>query len=327
MGVFLPDDAIGSSRKESRMKLRHCLRINDFTAQELIEILKLSKKLKLSLKKTGKNKQIMKDKTLVMIFEKPSLRTRVSFEIGATQLGGHAIYLGPNDIQMGKRETPSDIGIVTSSMADMIMARTFKHSSVDELAGGSSVPVINGLSDLEHPCQILADYLTIWECLGKYKNITIAYLGDGNNNVTHSLVLMSALLGNEFRCGSPKGYYMDKKVVEEARQINIKSGGKVVETDDPVKAVKGVDVVVTDTWISMGLEAEKKKRLKIFPAYQVTEKLMAKAKKPAIFMHCLPAYRGKEVATRVIDGPQSVVFQEAENRLHAQKGLMAWLLK
>lgn len=306
-------------------KLRHCLRITDFTAKELETILKLSAKLKKELKTTGKNRPLLKDKTLAMIFEKPSLRTRVSFEIGMTQLGGHALYLGPSDIQMGARESAHDIGVVTSSMADMIMARTFKHATIEELAAGSSVPVVNGLSDLEHPCQILADYQTIWEKLKTYRGITLAYFGDGNNNVTHSLLLMSVLLGNEFRCASPKGYFMDSKIVAEAKTIAAKTKAKISETDDPAKAAKGAQVMVTDTWVSMGLESEKKKRLKIFPPYQVTPKLMNLAHKKAIFMHCLPAYRGKEVAANVIDGPQSVVFPEAENRLHSQKGLMVWL--
>jgi len=305
--------------------MRHCLRITDFTAKELETILKLSAKLKKELETKGKNKPLLKDKTLAMIFEKPSLRTRISFEIGLTQLGGHAIYLGPSDIQMGARESAHDIGVVTSSMADMIMARTFKHATIEELAAGSSAPVINGLSDLEHPCQILADYLTIWEKLKTYKGITLAYFGDGNNNVTHSLLLMSALLGNEFRCASPKGYFMNLKVVREAQAIAKKTKAKIVQTTDSAAAAKGAQVVVTDTWVSMGLEAEKAKRLKIFPPYQVTPKLMSLAHNQAIFMHCLPAYRGKEVAAAVIDGPQSVVFQEAANRLHSQKGLMVFL--
>jgi len=308
-------------------KLKHCLRITDFSTREWEEILKLAKRLKNELKTKGRNKPLFKDKTLAMIFEKPSLRTRISFEIGMTQLGGHALYLGPSDIQMGARESAHDIGVVTSSMADLIMARTFKHATLEELADGSSVPVINALSDLEHPCQILADYQTIWEKLGRYKRLTISYFGDGCNNVTHSFLLMSALMGNEFRCASPKGYFMNPKVVAEAKEIIKKTKGKIVETTDPEAAAKGAQVVVTDTWVSMGLESEKAKRLKIFPPYQVTEKLMKLADKRAIFMHCLPAYRGKEVAAEVIDGPQSVVFAEAENRLHGQKGLMVYLLK
>jgi len=210
-------------------------------------------------------------------------------------------------------------------MADLIMARTFKHKTVVDLAEGSSVPVINGLSDLEHPCQILADYLTILEKLGRMNKLKIAYLGDSNNNVTHSFVLLSAMFGNEFRASSPKGYWMDKKIVKEAKEIAKKTKAKIIETSDPKKAMEGADVVVTDTWVSMGNEAEKKKRLKVFSKYQVTEKLMKMAKRKAIFMHCLPAYREKEVAGKVIDGLQSVVFDEAENRLHAQKGLMVFL--
>lgn len=321
-------DFFSRQRRTSTMKkIRHCLRITDFTAKELEEILKLSVKLKQELKTTGKNKPILKDKTLVMIFEKPSLRTRISFEIAMTQLGGHAIYLGPSDIQMGVRESVYDVGKVASSMANMIMARIFKHKTVEELVRGATCPVVNGLSDLEHPCQILADYLTIWEKLGKYKGITVSYFGDANNNVTHSLLLMSVLMGNEFRCASPKGYFMNPKVVAEAKEIAKKTGGKIVETTDPMAAAKGAQAVITDTWVSMGLEGEKAKRLKVFPAYQVTQKLMKLADKKAIFMHCLPAYRGKEVAGEVIDGPQSVVWREAENRLHSQKGLLAWLLK
>jgi ornithine carbamoyltransferase len=305
---------------------RHCLRISDFSAAEIKKILSLSAKLKKELKTKGKNKEVFKNKTLAMIFEKPSLRTRISFEIGMTQLGGHAIYLGPSDIQMGTRETPQDVGIVTSSMADMIMARTFKHQSVVDLAEGSSVPVINGLSDLEHPCQVLADFQTIQEKFGKTSGLKIVFLGDGDNNVTHSLALISTLLGNHFVCSSPKGYKMKPEVFQQAQEYAKKSKGKIEQVEDPVAAVTDADVIIADTWVSMGDEKEKEQRLRVFPPYQVTAALMKKAKKKAIFMHCLPAYRGKEVSAEVIDGPQSVVFQEAENRLHAQKGLLVYLM-
>ncbi len=307
-------------------KLRHCLRISDFTPAEIKKILGLAAKLKKELRKKGKNKEIFKNKTLAMIFEKPSLRTRISFEIGMTQLGGHAIYLGPSDIQMGTRETPQDVGIVTSSMADMIMARTFKHQSVVDLAEGSSVPVINGLSDLEHPCQVLADFQTIQERFGKLSGLKIVFLGDGDNNVTHSLALISTMLGNHFVCSSPKGYKMRAEVFAQAQQYAKKNKGKIEEIEDPQKAVENADVLIADTWVSMGDEKEKEQRLRVFPPYQVTTALMKKAKKKAIFMHCLPAYRGKEVSAEVIDGPQSVVYQEAENRLHAQKGLLVYLM-
>jgi ornithine carbamoyltransferase len=304
----------------------HYLRVGDLTREETEAVFELSVRLKNQLKTGGSNDEILKNKTMAMIFEKPSLRTRTSFEIGMTQLGGHAVYLGPSDIQMGKRETTQDVGIVTSSMADVIMARVFEHASVDELAKGSVVPVINGLSDLEHPCQVLADFMTIGEQLGRMRNLTIAWLGDGNNNVTHSLALMALMFGNEIRIGAPKGYQMAEAVQKTAKLWAKQYGGTLVETDDPAEAIKGADVVVTDTWVSMGAEEEAKERLKIFPPYQVTEKLMKEAHKSAIFMHCLPAYRGKEVEASVIDGPQSVVYQEAENRLHAQKGLVVYLL-
>jgi len=282
-------------------------------------------KLKKEFKGKGSNKEFFKGKTLAMIFEKPSLRTRISFEAGMTQLGGHAIYLGPADIGMGKRELISDIAKVISSMADIIMARVFSHRTVEELAANSIVPVINGLSDLEHPCQILADLLTILEVKGGFDGLTIGYVGDGENNVTHSLCLASAILGINFNCGSPKGYFMNKDVVAKAKIIAKKTGVKILETISPQEAVRGTDVVYTDTWISMGDEAEKEQRIKAFKSYQVDEKLMSLAKEKAIFMHDLPAYRGNEVSAEVIDGSQSVVFQQAENRLHAQKALILFL--
>jgi len=303
------------------MKKKDFLRITDISQSELLEIMTLSEKVKKELKSTGKNKPVFAQKTLVAIYEKPSLRTRISFEIGMTQLGGHSVYLAPTDISMGKRESASDIGKVTGSMADMIMARTFKHETVAELAKGSEVPVINGLSDLEHPCQILADYLTIKEQLGSLQGLKVTFVGDGNNNVTHSLALASAMLGNEFYCASPQGYEMNPAIMKEAQAF----GSKVVQTDSIEAAAKDADVIVADTWVSMGSEEEKEARLKTFSPYQVTQSVMAMAKPAAIFMHCLPAYRDKEVATAVIDGPQSVIFPEAENRLHAQKGLMLWL--
>ena len=308
-------------------KTRHFLRITDLSVNELKEVLILSAKLKKELKTKGKNKSVFTQKTLAMIYEKPSLRTRISFEIGMTQLGGHAIYLGPNDIQMGKRESASDVGIVTSSMADLIMARTFAHQTVEELASGSTVPVINGLSDLEHPCQILADFLTIQESLVTVSGLKIVFLGDGANNVTHSLALMSLMMGSNFTVASPKGYEMNPKIAAECKIWAKKNKVNFTQTNSPEEAVKGADVVVTDTWVSMGDETEAAKRLKVFPPYQVTERLMKLANKKAIFMHCLPAYRGKEVAGNGIYGPQSGNFAEAANRLHAQKGLMVWLLK
>lgn len=302
------------------------LSITDLSKNEIINLINLSISLKEEMIFNGDNTQYLKNKTLTMIFEKPSLRTRVSFETAMTQLGGHAINLSPTDIGIGKRESVSDVAKVVSSMTSAIMARVFKHSLVEELAKYSSVPVINGLSDLEHPCQILADLLTIYEIKHTFKGLKIAYVGDSENNVTYSLALASGILGINFVTASPKEYWMKKNIVQIAQILVKKSGGKIMETDDPKKAIEDADVIYTDTWISMGDEKEMEKRLKIFPPYKVTSKLMSLAKKDAIFMHDMPAYRNNEVTPEVIDGKQSVIFQQAENRLHVQKALLVYLL-
>lgn len=307
-------------------KIRHFLSITDISKDELLTILDLSAQLKKEIYNGKRNEEVLKNKSMLMIFEKPSLRTRVSFEIGMTQLGGHALYLAPADIGMGTREEPRDVAAVVSRMGDIIMARTFKHSTVEELAAHSKVPVINALSDLEHPCQILADLLTIQEVKGTLQGLTITFLGDGNNNVTHTMALAAGMLGIHFRVGAPEGYFMDKDIVVKAKKFAAETGGSITESANPEDMVKDADVVVTDTWVSMGDEAEKAERLRIFPPYQVSEAMMKLAKPDAIFMHCLPAYRDKEVSTSVLDGPQSVAYQEAENRLHAQKGLIVWLM-
>ena len=305
---------------------KNLLSITDLTSQEFLDILKLAKKLKKEYKLKKQLKPVLQNQTLIMIFEKPSLRTRLSFEIGMTKLGGHAVYLGPNDIGMGTRESVSDIAHVTGRMGEIIMARTFKHQAIVELAQHANVPVINALSDLEHPCQTLADFLTISEIKGKMPGLKFAFVGDGENNVTHSLCLGSAMLGMSFACASPKNYKMKPEVVAKAKKLAQKSV-TITETDDPKVAVEKADIVYTDTWVSMGDEAEKEKRLKTFIPYQVTEKLMKLAKEDAIFMHDLPAYRGNEVTSDVIDGKQSVVFQQAENRMWAQMALILFLLK
>lgn len=302
------------------------LSITDLSKEEIVYLIKLAISLKEELINNGVNMSYLKDKTLSMIFEKPSLRTQVSFETAMTQLGGHAIYLGPSHIGLGKRETVSDIAGVLSSMTNIIMARVFKHTTVEKLAKHSSVPVINGLSDLEHPCQILADLLTIYEHKKTFKGLKIAYIGDSENNIAHPLALASGILGMNFITASPKGYWMKKEIAETAKKLGQKNCSQIIETDDPKKAAENADVIYTDTWISMGDEKEKEKRLDIFPPYKVTEQLMKLAKKTAIFMHDMPAYRGYEVEKEVIDGPQSVIFQQAENRLHAQKALLIFLL-
>lgn len=299
---------------------KHFLTISDLSTRDILTIFGLAARLKKELKRMGRNKELLKNKTMAMIFEKPSLRTRVSFETGMTQLGGHAIYLGPTDIQMGKRESAADIAKNLSRMVDIIMARVFDHKVLIELASASTVPVINALSDLEHPCQALADVFTILEYKKKLQGLKIAYVGDGENNVTHSLALLADALGMQFACGSPKGYGMKQEITSRMKH-------KILEVFDPKEAVRNADIVVTDTWVSMGDETEKKKRLHIFPPYQVNKNLMSLAKRDAIFMHCLPAYRGLEVTDEVIDGPQSVIFDEAENRLHIQKALILFFLK
>lgn len=306
--------------------MKHFLSITDLSKKDIYFILELGTVLKKELKQKGKNKEYLKNKTLAMVFEKPSLRTRVSFETGMSQLAGHAIYLAPADIAMGKREAVSDVAKVLSSMADIIMARTFSHKTIIELAKYSLVPVINGLSDLEHPCQILADLLTIWEIKKKLKGLTIGYVGDGENNIPHSLCLASAILGINFNCGSPDGFSMNTDIIKKAKILAKKTGAKIMETKSAKKALTNVDIVYTDTWVSMGDEKEKLQRLAIFKTYQVNSLLMKKAKQDAIFMHDLPAYRGNEVNSEVIDGKQSIVFQQAENRLHAQKALILFLL-
>jgi len=302
------------------------LSITDFTKKEIIDLIGLAINLKEEFISNGGNIPYLKNKTLTMIFEKPSLRTRVSFETAMTQLGGHAINLTQADIGMGKRESVMDVAKVTSSMTDIIMARVFKHSLIEELAKYSSTPVINGLSDLEHPCQILADLLTIYEVKNKFKGLKIVYFGDGENNIPHSLLLASSILGMNFTAVCPKDYWMNRNVVKKALKIAGKNDSQIIETDDPQQAASNADIIYTDTWISMGDEKDKEKRLNIFPKYQVTSKLMYLAKKDAIFMHDMPAYRGNEVTSKVIDGKQSVVFQQAENRLHAQKALLIYLL-
>lgn len=308
-------------------KKRDLLSITDVSSQELLGILSSAKKMKAELAKKGKNSPTLSRKTLIMVFEKPSLRTHASFEIGMTQLGGHALYFGPEHIGLGKREPVEHAAKVLSSMGDIIMARVFAHKTVSELAQYSKVPVINGLSDLEHPCQILADLLTILEQKISFKRLKIAFVGDGENNVTHSLALACGMLGMHFVAASPKGYAMRQDVVDRAVTLASKSHGSVVQTRNPKDAVRDADVVYTDTWVSMGDETSKSLRLKAFRPYQVNASLMKLAKPTAIFMHDMPAYLGNEVTKDVFDCPQSVVYQQAENRLHAQKALLIFLAR
>ncbi len=294
--------------------------IGDLTSAELKQYLDTARKLKAEWIKAG-NKPILKGKTLGMVFQKPSLRTRVSFDMAMLHLGGHALYLSPNEIGLGQRESIADVARVLSRYVDAIMARVFAHAHVTELAANSSVPVINGLSDWEHPCQALADALTIVECFGKLKDLKVAFFGDGNN-VARSLMYACALAGAEFVCASPSGYELDAPSLEKARAM----GGRASVTNDPQQAARGADVLYTDVWASMGQEAEAAERARIFPPFQINQALVGMAKPKAIVMHCLPAHRGAEITDDVMDGPHSVVFDQAENRMHAQKAVLALLV-
>jgi ornithine carbamoyltransferase len=291
--------------------------ILDLTKKEIFELLELSRNIKIS-QKNRIEQPILRNKTLAMIFEKPSLRTRITFETGMTQLGGHAIYLAPQDIQIGKRETVSDAAKNMSRWVDLIMARVFSHKTVKELAKNASIPVINALSDLEHPCQIMCDLLTILEHKGSLKKVTVTYIGDGNN-VCNSWVAAATILNMNLKIATPKGYEPRKEYLKKARTVKV--------YNVPEKAVRSTDVIYTDVWTSMGQESEAAHRKKVFSKFQVNKKLLKLAKKSALVMHCLPAHRGEEITADVIDGPQSIVFDQAENRLHTQKALMIWLLQ
>jgi ornithine carbamoyltransferase len=268
---------------------------------------------------------LLSQRTLALLFEKPSLRTRVSFELAMRQLGGEALYLSPAEVGLGKRESISDVARVLSRYVDAITARTFSHHTLEELAGSATVPVINALSDLEHPCQALADLLTIFEKKGELDGLVLAYVGDGNN-VAHSLMLAAALTGMNFRIAAPVGYQVSEAILQRARDYAAGSGAEVTCAENPESVVSDADVVYTDVWVSMGEEAEATRRREVFRGYQVNEALFALAKEDAILMHCLPAHRGEEVSADIIDQPYSVVLDQAENRLHMQKAILAMLL-
>jgi len=296
--------------------------IHDLTSDQVAAILDTAIKVKAN---PEDYEDFLSGCTMAMIFEKPSLRTRVSFEAGMTQLGGHAIYLGPSDISLGKRESVPDIARTLDRMVDIIMARTFAHQSVLTLAQYAQAPVINGLSDYSHPCQVLADFQTITEKKGDLKGLTLAYVGDGNN-MAHSLMFIGAKTGVSVRIVCPKGYEPRADVLALATEDAKETGVAITVTNDLDAGVNGADVVYTDVWASMGMEAEAQARKAIFQPYQVNAALMAKAKEDAIFMHCLPAHRDDEVTDEVIESWQSVVFDEAENRLHAQKAVILRLM-
>jgi ornithine carbamoyltransferase len=299
---------------------RDCLTLAEFTPGEAGLILDEATKIK-TLQKSRIPYRPLRGRTLAMVFQKPSNRTRVSFEVGMYQLGGHALHLLPQEIQMGKRETPSDTGHVLARYIDAIMVRTFDHEEVEELADAAEVPVINGLTDRHHPCQALADLLTVREEFGSLEGVRMSYIGDGNN-VAHSLAIGCALTGASLTIAHPEGHAPDPKVIELADSLGIAPA----LTGDPREAASGARVIYTDVWASMGQEDEAEERKKRFAPYQVNENLMNLADRDAIFLHCLPAHRGEEVTAGVIDGPRSRVFDQAENRLHAQKALLYLLL-
>ena len=304
--------------------MRHFLTLKDFTKEEILEIIDLGLEIKKDLK-AGVYKKELENQTLAMIFEKSSTRTRVSFETGMFQLGGHALFLSNRDIHLGRGEPVKDTARVISSMCDMVMIRTFEHSMIEEFASYSKVPVINGLTDTYHPVQLLADYMTMVE-YGINEDAIVAYVGDGNN-MTNSWLMLCAKMGFELRIATPKGYEVDGNVLEDALTMAKTSGAVIKVMNDPKEAIRNATIVTTDTWASMGQEEEKEERIRAFKGFMVDSLMMCLAKKNAKFLHCLPAYRGQEVSDELMDLHSEIVFNEAENRLHAQKGLMVWLNK
>ncbi|GKU85331.1 hypothetical protein SLEP1_g11 [Rubroshorea leprosula] len=307
---------------KAKGEMKDFLHINDFDKDTIMRILQRAAEVKAVLKSGDRTFLPFKGKTMAMIFAKPSMRTRVSFETGFFLLGGHAIYLGPDDIQMGKREETCDVARVLSGYNDIIMARVFAHKDILDLAKYANVPVINGLTDYNHPCQIMADALTIIEHIGRLEGTKVVYVGDGNN-IVHSWLLMASVIPFHFVCACPKGFEPDKETVKKAQEAGI---SKIEITNDPKEAVRGADVVYSDVWASMGQKEEAAYRRQVFQGFQVDEMLMKVAGPKAYFMHCLPAERGVEVTDGVIEAPNSIVFPQAENRMHAQNAIMLHVL-
>lgn len=302
------------------MSVKHFLHISDYSKEELWEILDLAKIVKSKFRKREDNK-VFNNKSLAMIFAKPSARTRVSFETGFEWMGGHALFLGPNDIGIGKREAIKDISRVLSRYNDIIMARLFEHEHIIELAEHSSVPIVNGLTDYNHPCQIMADIFTVWEHLNDIDGAKIVYMGDGNN-IVHSWLHLSMRFPLDFVCCCPEDYEPDAELVDQAKESGV---SKITITNDPVSAVSGADVIYTDVWASMGQKEEAEERERAFKNFQVNEKLMSLTGKDTLFMHCLPAERDREVTDGVMESDNSIVFDQAENRMHVQNAIMIML--
>jgi ornithine carbamoyltransferase len=306
------------------IKGRDLLSLHDYSSEEIGALLELAAELKEKQKQNVPH-PYLQGKALGMIFQKSSTRTRVSFEVAMYQLGGHPLFLNANDMQLNRGESIADTARTLSRFLDGIMIRTYSQADVEELANYATIPVINGLTDMQHPCQVMADLMTVKEQKGQLAGLKLAYVGDGNN-VCHSLLFGCAKVGMHISVASPKDYWPQDQIINQARQDALQTGAVIKITTDPDEAVSGADVVVTDVWASMGQEVEKDLRVKVFAPYQVNQKLVAHAKPDYIFLHCLPAHRGEEVVEEVIDGPNSVVWDEAENRLHAQKALLATLL-
>lgn len=302
--------------------MRHFLSLKDFTKKEILEIIDIASEIKNELK-AGRETPFLKNKSLGMIFEKSSTRTRVSFEVGMYQLGGQALFLSSNDIQLGRGEPMKDTARVISRMVDMVMIRTYEHSKLEEFAKYSKVPVINGLTDDYHPVQLMADYLTMLE-FGFGEKSKVAYIGDGNN-MTHSWMMLASKLGFELRIATPKGYEVKEQMVLDAQKFAKESGAKIIYTNDPYEAIKGADIVTTDVWASMGQESEQKQRERDFAGFTIDKKMMNLASKNAKLLHCLPVHRNEEVTEEVFEENADIIFAEAENRLHVQKGIMVWL--
>ncbi|MEI4769321.1 ornithine carbamoyltransferase [Psychrobacillus sp. FJAT-51614] len=303
------------------LKGKDLLTLLDYSKEEVRELIQLAVELK-ALTKAGKCPPLLEGKTLGMIFEKHSTRTRISFEVGMKQLGGNGMFMNARDLQIGRGESVYDTGNVLSGYLDGIMIRANSHQMVEELAKHASIPVINGLTDIYHPCQALADILTIHEVKEDMEGLKLAYIGDGNN-VAHSLVIAAAYMGMHIAVATPVGYEANAEIIQKASAIALENGGSLFVSNDPLEAVVNADVVYTDVWTSMGQEEEAAKRLEDFKGFQINDELVANAKPDYMFLHCLPAHREEEVATSVIDGPNSYIFQQAENRLHAQKAVLA----
>ena len=303
--------------------MKHFLSIADLTPDELKNLLDLATQLKTEWRNGG-NKPVLQGKSLALVFQKPSLRTRVSFEMGMVHLGGYAFYLSPNEVKMGGRESVADVARVLSGYVDAVMARVFEHEHILDLAKYGSVPIINGLSDYNHPAQALADFFTVLEHKGNPEGLKMAYVGDANN-VARSLLFAAMKLGTHFTIATPPGYGLDEETIALAKTFST-AGAQIELYEDPAQAVADADVIYTDVWTSMGQEAEKETRLQVFPPYQINQKLVSKAKPDCIVMHCLPAHRGEEITDEVADGPNSVLFPQAENRMHAQKAVLVELL-